>query len=192
MPNKVEFGLSNVHFGTYTYDAETKKVTLGAPYHLPGAVNLSLEVEAGDSPFHADNGVYYNSFSSAGSKGELEMALFPDEFKQKFLGYKKTKDGGVTKPFGATSGAVYMAFEADGDKNKTRVILYNCALGEIQREYSTTEKSKEPVTEKLPFSCSGDTATGIWKSQYTPEAAGYASIFTSPEAPVLSDTVEGA
>ena len=42
MANKVEFGISNLHIGTYTVDTGGN-VTLGSPYHQPGAVSFSPE-----------------------------------------------------------------------------------------------------------------------------------------------------
>ena len=42
MANKVEFGISNLHIGTYMVDT-TGSVTMGTPYHQPGAVDFSPE-----------------------------------------------------------------------------------------------------------------------------------------------------
>ena len=43
--NKVVYGISNLHIGTYEVSAQGE-VTLGAPYHLPGTVNMSLDAES--------------------------------------------------------------------------------------------------------------------------------------------------
>ena len=42
MANKVEFGISQLHVGTYTVDNQGV-VTLGTPYHQKGAVSFSPE-----------------------------------------------------------------------------------------------------------------------------------------------------
>ena len=88
---KVEFGLSNVHVGSYTV-GEDGEVTMGTPMHIPGAVGLTLEEESELYQFFADDGAYYSEYTGASETGELTMALFPDDFKTQFLGYVKTDD----------------------------------------------------------------------------------------------------
>ena len=43
MANRVLFGISNLHVGTYTETTTTQgtTVTLGSPYHQRGAVSMS-------------------------------------------------------------------------------------------------------------------------------------------------------
>ena len=94
MANKVEFGISNLHVGTYTDDGEGN-ITLGSPYHQKGAVSFSPEEQSENSNFYADNIVYWSGYSGGTFEGDLEVAMFNDAFKTKFLGYKKTADGGL-------------------------------------------------------------------------------------------------
>ena len=42
--NKVEYGLSEIHVGTYTVGLNGE-VTMGPPYRMPGAVALNLDPE---------------------------------------------------------------------------------------------------------------------------------------------------
>ena len=65
------------------------------------------------------------------------------------------------------------------------MILYNCTLGAITREYNTIEESKEPTTETLAVTCTGDNNTGATMAVYKTGDAGYATLFTSPAAPSL-------
>ena len=53
MANKVEFGISNLHVGTYTDNNGT--VTLGTPYAQKGAVSFSPEEQSEATNFYADN-----------------------------------------------------------------------------------------------------------------------------------------
>ena len=69
--NKVEFGLKNVHVGTYTVDDATGRVTMGAPFKLPGAVNLSLDPETEEVKSYADDVIYYADYSDNGFSGSL-------------------------------------------------------------------------------------------------------------------------
>lgn len=181
--NKVEFGLSNVHVGTYTVTAGV--VTLGAPVAVPGAVALTMESKSEENKFFADDIVYYTDFSDEGESGELTMALFPDTFKIAYLGYAQLDDGGVAKISGAQTKSMYIAFEGKGDATKRRHILYNVSPGQIKRERKTIEGKKEVETEVLPISLTGDTVTGIVKVSYNEGDTGYATLFTTAPVPKL-------
>lgn len=183
MANKVEFGISNLHVGTYTENNGT--VTLGTPYHQKGAVSFSPEEQSEATNFYADDIIYWSGYSGGTFKGDLEVALFDDEFKSQFLGYKALKNGGLANVKNATKPSVYIAFEVKGDALKRRVIMYNCSLGGITREYNTIEENKEPTTEKLAATVTGDNNTGVSMATFKPDDAGYDTLFTAPAAPEL-------
>lgn len=184
MANKVEFGISNLHVGTYTDNNGT--VTLGTPYAQKGAVSFSPEEQSEATNFYADNIVYWSGYSGGTFEGDLEVAKFDDAFKKQFLGYKELTNGGLANVKGATKPNVYIAFEVDGDAEKRRIIMYNCALGGITREYNTIEEEKEPTTETINVTVTGDNSTGVSMATFTPDDAGYNTLFTSPSAPVLA------
>lgn len=182
MANKVEFGISNLYVGTYTV-ASDGTVTMGAGYHQPGAVSFSPDEDSENTRFYADNVVYYSSYSGGSFEGDLEVAKFDDDFKTQFLGYITKTDGGIALVKNATKPSVWIAFEIDGDAEKRRIILYNCTLGGISREYATTEDTKEPATETIGVTVAGDNATGVSMVSYTASAQGYATLFTNPPVP---------
>lgn len=184
MANKVVFGLENVHVCTYTAAADGT-VTLGTPLHVPGAVNMSLEPESEENSFYADNVKFYTSYSDNGFTGELEMAMFPDEFKTQFLNYTELTGGGLAQVKGVQNKDVCIMFEAKGDAEKRRCILYNVALGGINREYATTTESNEPQTASLSFTVNGDNKTGVVKAEYPQTASAYETLFTAPPTPAL-------
>lgn len=184
MANKVEFGISQLHIGTYTV-GENNAVTLGTPYHQKGAVSFSPEEKSEQNNFYADNIVYWSGYSGGSIEGDLEVAMFDDDFKTQFLGYVTLTNGGLANVKNATKPNVYIAFQVEGDAEARRVILYNCALGAITREYNTIEESKEPATETLPVTCTGDNATGITMAVFKPSDTGYATLFTAPTAPAI-------
>jgi phi13 family phage major tail protein len=183
MANKVLFGISNLHVGTYTEEGGT--VTLGTPYHQKGAVSLSPTESAEKTDFYADNILYYSSFAGGTFEGELEVALFDDDFKTQFLGYVTLTNGGLAITKNATKPKVYIAFEVEGDTEKRRAIFYNCEFGAISREYSTIEETKEPQTATINFTCAGDNATGVTMATFKPADTGYSTLFTNPTAPAL-------
>ena len=184
MANKVEFGISELHVGTYTDNNGT--VTLGTPYHQAGAVSFSPEEQNEQNVFYADNIAYWSGYSGGTIEGDLEVAMFDDDFKTQFLGYKALTDGGLALVKGATKPNVYVAFQVEGDAESRRVILYNCSLGGISREYNTIEENKEPTTETIPVTCTGDNASGVTMAVYKPADQGYSTLFTAPTAPVIA------
>lgn len=184
MANKVEFGISNLYIGTYTV-AANNTVTLGTPYHQAGAVSFSPEAKTEQNVFYADNIAYWSGYSGGTLEGDLEVAMFDDAFKTQFLGYVTLTNGGLASVKNATKPNVYIAFQVEGDAESRRVILYNCSLGAITREYSTIEESKEPVTETIAVTCIGDNATGVTMAVLDSGASGYATLFTSPTAPAI-------
>lgn len=183
MANKVEFGISQLHVGTYT--VADGVVTLGTPYHQAGAVSFSPEENSEQNTFYADNIAYWSGYSGGTIEGDLEVAMFDDAFKTQFLGYRTLTNGGLASVKNATKPNVYIAFQVEGDAESRRVILYNCSLGAITREYSTIEESKEPATETLGVTCTGDNATGVTMAVFKPEDTGYATLFTAPTAPAF-------
>lgn len=189
MANKVEFGISNLHVGTYTDDGEGN-VTLGTPYHQKGAVSFSPEEQSEATNFYADNIVYWSGYSGGTFEGDLEVAKFDDDFKKKFLGYKTLTNGGLANVKGATKPNVYIAFQVEGDAESRRIILYNCALGGITREFNTIEDTKEPTTETIAVTVTGDNGTGVSMASLVPDDAGYDTLFDNPSAPVLESESE--
>ena len=184
MANKVEFGISQLHVGTYTESNGT--VTLGTPYHQKGAITFSPEEQSEQNNFYADNVIYWSGYSGGSIEGDLEVAMYDDEFKTQFLGYKALTNGGIANVKGAMKPNVYIAFQVEGDTESRRVILYNCALGGITREYNTIEENKEPTTETIPVTCVGDNVSGVTMAVLKPADTGYATLFTAPEAPAIA------
>ena len=185
MANKVEFGISNLYVGTYTV-ATTGTVTMGTPYHQAGAVSFSPEEQGETNNFYADNIVYWAGYSGGTLEGDLEVAKFDDTFKTQYLGYISKSDGGLALSKNATRPSVYIAFQIEGDDKARRVIMYNCTLGGISREYSTIEDTKTPVTETIAVTVAGDNGTGISMVSYNEGATGYSTLFTNPPAPTTT------
>jgi len=184
MANKVEYGISQLHIGTYTVEGNT--VTLGTPYHQRGAVSFSTETNQDQNNFYADNVVYWSGYSGESIEGDLEVAMFDDEFKKQFLGYKNLTNGGLANVKGAIKPSVYICFQIEGDNESRRVMMYNCTLGSVSREYSTVEESIEPVTETIPVTVVGDNIAGVTMAVFKPADSGYATLFTAPTAPEIA------
>ena len=182
MPNKVEFGISQLHVAVYNDDGNGN-VTIGTPYHQKGAVSFSPTEQSEQNTFYADNIAYWSGYSGGTFEGDLEVAKFDDDFKKKFLGYKELTNGGLANVKNATKPNVAIFFQIEGDAESRRIALYNCSLGVITREFSTIEDTKEPTTETLGITCVGDNESGVSMASFRPDDAGYDTLFTSPSAP---------
>lgn len=184
--NKVEFGINKLHVGLYNV-SDAGVVSLGSPKRVPGAISFSAEEQGEKSTLNADNGPYWTGYTGGTVEGDVEVALFEDDFKETFLGYKRTTGGGLALIKNVNKPNIYMMFEVEGDKQKRRIILYNGSLGVIKREYKTIEDTKEPVTETIDATFIGDSATGMTMASYVPEDAGYDTLFSNPPVPALQD-----
>lgn len=185
MANKVEFGISNLYIGTYSVDTGGT-VTMGTPYHQAGAVSFSPEEQSESNTFYADNVVYWSQYTGGTFEGDLEVAKFDDTFKTQYLGYISKADGGVALLKNATKPNVYIAFQVEGDAESRRIIMYNCSLGGITREYSTEEETIEPATETISVTVAGDNKTGVSMVAYGKATTGYSTLFTNPPAPTTT------
>ena len=186
MANKVEFGISNLYVGTYSVGT-TGTVTMGTPYHQAGAISFSPEEQSESNNFYADNVIYWSGYSGGTFEGDLEVAKFDDTFKTQFLGYiQKASDGGLAVVKNATKPKVYIAFQVEGDAESRRIIMYNCSLGGITREYATEEDSIEPATETIEVTVAGDNKTCISMVSYNQATSGYSTLFTNPPAPATT------
>lgn len=186
MANKVEFGISNLYVGTYTVSSGGA-VTMGTPYHQAGAVSFSPEEQSESNIFYADNVAYWSGYTGGSFEGDLEVALFDDTFKTQFLGYVSKADGGLAVVKNAAKPSVYIAFQVEGDTGSSRrVIMYNCSLGGITREYSTEEESIEPATETISVTVAGDNKSGVSMVSYQQGVTGYSTLFTNPPAPTTT------
>lgn len=186
--NKVLFGFSELHIGTYTVDDEGT-VTLGTPYHQKGAKGFSPETQSEKYDFYADNVAYFTQYTGGSKEGDLEVAKFDDAFKTQFMGYRRSKAGGIAEVKNPVKPNVYIAFQVEGDKGGLRVIMYNGTLGPISRSYSTNEENIEVATETVPVTFNG-ADNGMIVDTFYPGDDAYDTLFTNPPLPEFEDESE--
>ena len=152
MPDKVKFGIKNVHYAVLSDEATP---TYETPVAIPGAVSFSLEANGDTSPFYADNMQYFVTVANNAYTGDLEVALFPEEFLTDVFGYTVSEtDKVVTENATVQPKSFALLFEEAGDATGTKFVLYNCTCTRPSRSLSTTTGTTEPQTQTVSVTAS--------------------------------------
>lgn len=147
-PNKVKFGLKNVHYAPIT--ESVSGISFGTPKHLPGAVSLTLDVQGEESEFEADDVIYYTSYSNTGYKGTLEIASITDDFRKDILGDVEDETSHVLMEYASAEVKPFaLLYEVNGDQKATRRVLYYCTVSRPGENASTTGKTRTPQTDSM-------------------------------------------
>lgn len=156
--NKIKYGLKNVHYAIGSLQTNGS-MTYSTPVPFPGAVSLSLEPQGDNSPFYADNIVYWVGASNTGYQGDLEIARVIDSFKKDVLGM--INDGKSVLVEDANAPAVHFAllFQFEGDDKATKHVMYNCTATRPSAAGNTKAESVEPQTESVTI-----TATSVYNA----------------------------
>ena len=164
--NKVEFGLSNAHYAIVTVDESNGALTFGTPEKLPGAVSLTLDASGDLIRFKADDVDYYTNPNNQGYEGTLTLARVPDKFKQEVLGEEKTAGGVMIESADAQTKRFALLFEFQGDKKRTRHVMYYCSANRPSVA-STTKDSGDPNTTDLSIVASPRPDNNVVKAKTT-------------------------
>jgi phi13 family phage major tail protein len=148
MPNKVRYGLKNVHYATVTF-ASDGTPTFGTPVAIPGAVSASLSKQGDTYTFYADDGSYFELGDNASYEGDLVIALIPQSFRVAALGETLDGKGVLFEDSNPTKGHFALLFEFTGDQNAVRHVLYNCTASENTIEGQTKGENIEVQPETL-------------------------------------------
>ena len=156
--NKIKYGIKNVYYAIGTPQTNGS-MTYTTPVAFPGAVSLSLDPQGENTPFYADNVVYWVGNGNNGYSGDLEIARVIDSFKENVLG--DIKDGKTVLIENANANIVHFAllFQFEGDVKATKHIMYNCTCSRPSAAGTTKNESIEPATETVTI-----TATSIYNA----------------------------
>ena len=187
MADMVRFGLSNVHYATYTNSA------YGTPKPIVGAVQLTTTPEGDSSTFYADNRSFYVVETNNGYSGTLEVAAVNDEFLTDVLGYQEDTTTKLTyEDTDAQPKSVALMFEVDGNVEKQRGIFYNVTFSRLEGENNTRAESTDPDTVTLNFTAIGrqfsvgGSTKNVVRAHVTDQGEGattYASFMTKVVTP---------
>lgn len=143
MANKVKFGLEQVHIAFKNADGyET-------PQAIPGAVNLTMNPEGGETAFYADNRKYYSRFTNNGYSGTLEMALVPQDILAEMLGWEVDDKGMLVEVADGQPKEFALLGQVLGDERNRRFVYYSCLASRPADNAATTTDTATPTTETL-------------------------------------------
>ena len=158
MANKIKYGISNVYYAIGT-PGTNNTMTYDTPVAFPGAVSLSLEPQGDNTPFYADNIVYWVGNGNTGYQGDFEIARITNSFKEDVLGMIKDGKSVLVEDMNAPIVHFALLFQFEGDEKATKHIMYNCTCTRASDSGSTKAESIEPQTETLTI-----TATSIYNA----------------------------
>lgn len=160
MANKIKYGIKNVYYAPITaWDETTGAPTYGTPVAWPGAVSISMDPQGDNTPFYADNIVYYMGAANNGYQGDLEMARVIDSFKKDVLGYVTDTNDVIVEDVNPATTHFALLFQFEGDAKATRHVMYNCTATRPSAAGTTKGESIEPETETCTI-----TATSIYNA----------------------------
>lgn len=184
--SKVKFGLKNVHYALATIAADGT-ATYGTPVRIPGAVSLSMEPSGENTPFYADDSVYFTAPGATGYTGDLTIALVPDSFKKDCLGEDDSIEGVLIETADASPQPFALMFEFTTDEKAQKHVLYNCTAKRPNIASNTKGESTEVQTEALNLTASSIfNATlnkNIVKAKADDTAQDYATWYTAVYQP---------
>lgn len=193
---KVSYGLSNVHYATYT--EANGVITFDTPVRIPGAVEMTNDPVGDPIKFYADNMIYYQADNNQGYEGKFSIAHVPDSFKRDVLGEELDEVNGVmseyadakTKPFA-------LLFQFENDVKARRHVMFNCNAQRPSLSSSSKSDKTDPNTTELnytagPILLNGRPIVKTSTTQTTPQAvydAWFNTVFTGSAADTTPPTV---
>lgn len=187
MANKYQFGLSNFHYAFLSEDGSWEK-----PVPIPGIVNCNKSPNVSSMDFYADNVLYAHEQNDMGDSIEVEMALFPDSFKARALGWRIDGNGALVRVSGGRPEKFAVMYQVQGDVKNRRKVVYEC-FAALPTEAATTKgESLEVSTESMTIT-STPHAFGeelVVEATLNQGDEGYDSAFEQVYVPAASDQSE--
>lgn len=152
---KVKFNISNAHVALKKTDVQGK-VTYETPIAVPGSVSVALEAKGDTTKFYADGIVYYKAAANSGYEGDWELAIVPDEIREKILKEVIDQKKVMLEKMDVELEEFAFGFQIDGDTKNTRFWFYNCSASRTKTEAKTNENKKDPQTEVLSISATSE------------------------------------
>ena len=189
--SKVKYGLKNVYYALATIGNDGT-ATYAAPVAIPGAVSISLEPSGENTPFYADDSVYFTAPGATGYSGDLTIALIPDSFRKDCLGEDDSVENVLIETSDAAPKPFALLFEFTTDQKAQKHVLYNCTAKRPTLASNTKGETTEVQTEALAITASSifnaALEANIVKAKAENGAAAYSTWYTSVFQPTSETT----
>lgn len=192
MPNKIEYGICNIHYAFIEGTETNGDPKYGEVVHVAGAVKMTVDDNSSSKSFAADNESSYITLSGAsGLTGDLELAIFPDDFVAKAMGYRVDSLGGLVEVAGGVKKPFALGYQVEGDESGSRAWLYNVTLSRPKEEHNTVDDAIDPDTKTASFTAAPAVLGGEKVSRYAlPSTAksktAYDGFFTKVTLPATA------
>lgn len=190
MPNKIMYGLKNVHYAKLTETVNSQGVTsysYGTVKAWPGAVSLSLDPQGDILKEYADDIEWYTQAVNNGYEGDFEYEVMPEDFRENILGETKDSNGVYVESADVSTTYFALLFEVNGDSKKRRNVFYKCSATREQNENETKAENITPThgtititavpraDQKVKASTGDNTGTSTYNGWYS-------EVYESPTA----------
>ena len=165
MPNKVEYGLKNVHYATIGLSGTA--VVYGTPIAIPGAVSLTLSPEGDSVPFYADDKLFFEKKKNGGYSGSIEVARVPESFYLDVLKMKKDVKDIYYEDASVQPDPCALLFEIDGDVEETKFVYYNVLPDRPEEGSETTAENIAAKTKTMNIAARPSDDKDIVKAWHT-------------------------
>lgn len=151
--NKVRFGLKNVYYAKLTESSDNSNNVFATPVAVPGAVSMTIDSNATDGTFYADNVSYYKTFANNGYTGTLEMARINDQMMKDIFGWSLDNSAKtLIESTGMKPNPFALIFQIEGDQNEELYVLYRVVpTSKPSLGSNTIGEQVEPVTQSFSF-----------------------------------------
>lgn len=147
MPNKITFGLRNVHYALATFGEGTW--SFEAPKPLEGAQEFSSELVGGTSQVYADDKIYHTLVSNSGATITLKLTELSDEFKKDIFGYAEDSNKNLVEVTNAVVKTFALGYEIQGDSKARRVWYFLCTATPVGQSTKSKADSIEANSVSL-------------------------------------------
>ena len=185
-PNIAQFGLSEAHYATFTYDALTETYTYDTPKKIMCAVTLSLSPIGDSTNFYCDNKVGFTSVANQGYEGSLEGAIMFPDFRADVMN-EQVDDNGVQVEYANLQPNPFaFMFQVEGNEAPVRFILWNCKATRPSIDANTSTESVEVDTQTLEFTAAPRENDFLVKGEVPSTDAAYATWFDAVYEPIFT------
>jgi phi13 family phage major tail protein len=122
-----------------------------APERIPGAVSFTPTPQGSETPYYADNGVYYVSRVNRGYTAEMTFFDVPQDMLARMLGWEIDDNGMLVEVANAVPVKFALLGQVETDIHARRFVYYDCEASRPATQHQTKGEEGEPQPTVLPL-----------------------------------------